>query len=141
MSALAATLALIDAAPEQAVPEQAAQLLAAGEQVLATWLVAHGETPTTQLREGFRLLALQRQGARRDPSFNACRETCRELVYHYNAIQVATPTAGATLLVMMRFVARHLALFVDGKLAAQGVGEFCCASRPLRESDTVAEQN
>jgi len=140
MSALAATLALIDAASGQAAPDEAAQLLAAGEDVLSAWLVAHGETPTTETREGFRLLALHRQGARLDPSFNACRETCRELVFHYNAIRVATPAEGAPLLVMMRFVARHLALFVAGKLAEQGVGEFCCSSRPLRESDTVADQ-
>jgi hypothetical protein len=37
--------------------------------------------------EGFLLLALHRQGAKGDPSFDACRETCRELVYDYNLIR------------------------------------------------------
>ena len=36
--------------------------------------------------ESFRLLALHRQGARGVPSFNACRETCREIAYHYNLL-------------------------------------------------------
>ena len=52
-----------------------------GERVLERWLEARGETPTAARREGFRLLALHRQGARGDPSFNACRESCRELAY------------------------------------------------------------
>jgi hypothetical protein len=26
----------------------------------------------------------------------------------------------------------HLELFVEGKLQAAGLGEFCCSSRPLR---------
>ena len=43
--------------------------------------------------EGFRLLALHRQGARGDPSFNACRETCRELVYHRNCVLPRAPDA------------------------------------------------
>jgi hypothetical protein len=35
---------------------------------------------------------------------------------------------------------RHLALFVGGKLQVEGLGDFCCASRPLRqESATIAE--
>ena len=64
----------------------AAELLRLGEIVLEHWLAAHGKTPTMEQREGFRLLALHRQGAKGEPSFNACRETCRELVYHYNLI-------------------------------------------------------
>ena len=68
------------------------ELLALGEAILESWLAAHGETPTTRTVEGFRLLALHRQGARGDPSFNACRETCRELVYHR---QSRAPRAGA----------------------------------------------
>ena len=32
------------------------------------------------------MLALHRQGARGEPSFNACRETCREIVYRCNLI-------------------------------------------------------
>ena len=61
-------------------------LLRASEEVLEHWIEARGEVPTQDEREGFRLLALHRQGAKGDPSFNACRETCREVVYHYNLI-------------------------------------------------------
>jgi hypothetical protein len=34
---------------------------------------------------------------------------------------------------MMAMLAKHLALFVGGKMQAEGLGEFCCASRPLRQ--------
>jgi hypothetical protein len=64
-----------------------ARLLALSEQVLEQWIIARGDTPTHETREGFRLLALHRQGARDLPSFNACRETCREIAYHYNLIE------------------------------------------------------
>jgi hypothetical protein len=33
---------------------------------------------------------------------------------------------------MMALLAMHLCLFVAGKLQNEGIGEFCCASRPLR---------
>ncbi len=33
-------------------------------------------------------------------------------------------------------VARHLVLFIDGKLENAGLGEFCCSSRPLRQRET-----
>jgi hypothetical protein len=33
---------------------------------------------------------------------------------------------------MASLVAMHLLLFVSGKLEVEGLGEFCCASRPLR---------
>jgi hypothetical protein len=36
-------------------------------------------------------------------------------------------------------VARHLALFVGGKLEVAGLGEFCCASRPLRQHETMMQ--
>ncbi len=113
--------------------ERAAAYLAAGEEVLENWLVAQGRAPTTAASEGFRLLALHRQGAKGDPSFNACRETCRELVYHYNVI-AAEPDGGAAAprAKMMRFVLNHLLLFIGGKMEVAGLGEFCCASRPLR---------
>lgn len=126
------TLAEIDTALEQPGAD-AATLLELGEQVLELWVSARGETPTTETREGFRLLALHRQGARGDASFNACRETCREVVWHYNLI-AAPGDAGAQQqrLTMMRFVVRHLLLFVGGKLEQSGLGDFCCASRPLR---------
>jgi hypothetical protein len=32
-------------------------------------------------------------------------------------------------------VCQHLALFVGGKLQVAGLGEFCCAARPLRAAD------
>ena len=64
----------------------AGELLTLGEETLSHWITARGDAPTDESKEGFRLLALHRQGARGEPSFNACRETCRELVYHYNLI-------------------------------------------------------
>ena len=73
--------------PASAPPVDCArEYLAAGEEVLENWLVAHGQAADRRQSEGFRLLALHRQAAKGDPSFNACRETCRELVYHYNVI-------------------------------------------------------
>ncbi|MEE9194498.1 MAG: hypothetical protein V3U44_01550 [Alphaproteobacteria bacterium] len=111
----------------------AGELLALGEQVLEHWVRAAGGTPTRRTREGFRLLALHRQGARGAPAFNACRETCRELVYHYNLITMQpdhpeTPQR----LRLAAMVALHLYLFVSGKMEVAGLGEFCCSSRPLR---------
>ena len=52
-------------------------LLGLAEESLEAWVHARGDAPTHEEREGFRLLALHHQGARGDPSFNACRETCR----------------------------------------------------------------
>jgi hypothetical protein len=85
----------------------------------------------------FRLLALHRQGAKDDPSFNACRETCRELAYHYNLVTMDADSAEITnRLLMMQMVSRHLYLFVSGKLQVAGLGDFCCSARPIRtESD------
>lgn len=110
------------------------EMLTLGEEVLQHWVIARGKEPTREKREGFRLLALHRQGADKDPSFNACRETCRELVYHYNLLTQQpdhreTPQRAA----MTAWVARHLLLFVSGKMETEQLGEFCCASRPLRE--------
>lgn len=112
------------------------ELLGLGETILERWVTAQGARPTAERSEGFRLLALQRQGARGEPSFNACRETCRELVYHYNLVRL-DPGSAATprRLRLAAMVARHLALFIDGKLEVAGLGEFCCSSRPLRERD------
>ena len=115
-------------------PGDAAEMLALGEEVLEHWVRARGEESTGELREGFRLLALHRQGCKDLPSFNACRETCRELVYHYNLLgpgggdEAAERRAG-----MMLLVARHLYLFVSGKMQVEQLGEFCCSSRPLRQ--------
>ena len=122
-------------APAAAAPpaERARAYLSAGEAVLENWLIAHEREPTDGAVEGFRLLALHRQGAKGDPSFNACRETCRELVYHHNVILSAPESAeAASRAVMMRFVLNHLYLFVAGKLEEAGLGEFCCSSRALR---------
>ena len=116
------------------------EFLSMGEAVLVAWLTSKGAEPTSAEVEGFRLLALHRQGAKGDPSFNACRETCRELAWHYNLISAEPGHAESSQrLAMMRLVARHLYLFVSGKLEEAGLGDFCCASRPLRAAgdDTV----
>lgn len=120
------------------VPSDAPELLALGEQTLEQWVLAKGKEPTSDLREGFRLLALHRQGADKEPSFNACRETCRELVYHYNLVTLQaddpeTPQRAR----MMAMVANHLYLFTSGKMESEQLGEFCCASKPLRETVDV----
>ncbi|NIP18820.1 MAG: hypothetical protein GWM87_12200 [Xanthomonadales bacterium] len=107
-------------------------LLRLGEEVLEHWVVAKGLESTKDLREGFRLLALHRQGAQGEPSFNACRETCRELVYHYNLLtmQPEHPETENRLR-MMALVANHLFLFISGKMESAQLGEFCCSSKPL----------
>jgi hypothetical protein len=116
-------------------PEDAATLLALGETSLEHWVMAKSKEPTQDQREGFRLLALHRQGADKDPSFNACRETCRELVYHYNLLtQQADHPESDQRARMMGWVANHLYLFICGKLETEQLGEFCCASKPLRET-------
>ena len=134
------TLAAIDAevaafSPQADAPAAAAALLALAEDVLERWVAARGEAPTSDTREGFRLLALHRQGAQDTPSFNACRETCREIAYHYNVIRLEPDDPRcAQRQRMMALLVRHLALFVSGKMQAEALGEFCCASRPLHAS-------
>ena len=117
-----------------ATVEDGAEMLALGEAILEHWVRARGKEPTRDEREGFRLLALHRQGADKDPSFNACRETWRELVYHYNllALEPDHPES-AQRACMMALVANHLYLFISGKMESEQLGEFCCSSRPLRE--------
>ncbi len=84
-------------------------------------------------REDFRLLALHRQGATRDPSFNACRETCREIAWHYNLLTMQPEHEETTHRVeMMKMVCNHLLLFISGKMQVAELGEFCCSSKPLR---------
>lgn len=113
---------------------EAPELLGLGEEILEHWVRARGKEPTEDLREGFRLLALHRQGADKEPSFNACRETCRELVYHYNLLTLEPDhEASAQRARMMVLVANHLYLFISGKMQAGQLGEFCCSSRPVRE--------
>jgi hypothetical protein len=112
MRSLAELEAVFDAPP--AMPdEQAAalELLEASEEVLEHWVEARGEEPTTDTREGFRLLALHRQGAKGDPSFNAC---LTDRLY------------------MMAMVSKHLYLFVSGKMQVAELGEFCCSAKPIR---------
>ena len=110
-------------------------LLVLADEVLEHWIVARGDSPTSEQREGFRLLALHHQGTRGVPSFNACRETCREIVYHYNLLHLEPDDAkNSQRQRMMAMLVRHLALFVFGKMQVERLGEFCCASRPLREA-------
>ena len=114
------------------------EFLAMGEAVLVAWLASKEVEPTDKEVEGFRLLALHRQGAKGDPSFNACRETCREIVYHRNLVlhDPASPGVAATVR-LGAMVVRHLALFIGGKLEEAGLGEFCCSSRPVRQAETL----
>ena len=111
------------------------------EAVLEAWLLAKGAEPTNETVEGFRLLALHRQGAKGEPSFNACRETCREIVYLRNVVALYDddPAQQHHHLRLQAMVLRHLALFVGGKLQEAGLGDFCCSSRPIRnaQSETV----
>ena len=119
----------LDALPHPS-PEE---LLAIAEEVLEHWITARGAQPTAEEREVFRLLALHRQGAQGEPSFNACRETCREIAYHCNLLCAEPESAAiAQRHHMMLLLVKHLTLFVSGKLQAAGLGEFCCSSRPLR---------
>ena len=113
------------------MPNPADQVLKLGEFVLENWLVAKGREPTMETREGFRLLALHRQGTRGDPSFNACRETCRELVFHVNSFKA---NADSKHIVSSIMVVKHLLLFIKGKLEHSDIGEFCCSSKPLRST-------
>jgi hypothetical protein len=121
--------------PTPDIQATAENLLKASEEVLEHWVTARGEVPTDEDREGFRLLALHRQGAKGDPSFNACRETCREVVYHYNLVTLQPEHSDITdRLHMMGLVSKHLYLFVSGKLQIAGLGEFCCAAKPIRSA-------
>lgn len=139
MDRLAAIIEAADADLATSAPAVAEELLGIGETILERWLAAHGAMPTRQRVEGFRLLALHRQAAKGDPSFNACRETCRELVYHHNLVRLDPAHAEtARRLRLAAMVARHLTLFIDGKLETAGLGEFCCSSRPLRERDAAS---
>jgi hypothetical protein len=111
-------------------------LLARAEAVLEEWVRVRGEQPTQDKVETFRLLALHRQGARGVPSFNACRETCREIAYHYNLLGAGSDERIAR---MMEMLVAHLELFVRGKMEVEGLGDFCCASRPLRDKEETID--
>lgn len=115
----------------------AREMLGLAEQVLEHWVCARGEEPTVDLREGFRLLALHRQGSRELPSFNACRETCRELAWHFNLLELEPGHDEAPRRArMMALLANHLCLFVAGKLEVEQFGDFCCSAKPLRLAET-----
>jgi len=116
----------------------AATLLQASEEILEHWITARGDVPTRDKREGFRLLALHRQGAKGDPSFNACRETCREIAYHYNLVTMRDEPADITdRLCMLAMISKHLYLFVSGKMQVAELGEFCCSAKSIRSADAV----
>ena len=118
---------------------RAAELLQASEEVLEHWITARGDVPTSDKREGFRLLALHRQGAKGDPSFNACRETCREIAYHYNLVTMRDVYSDITdRLSMLAMISKHLYLFVSGKMQVAELGEFCCSAKPVRAADSAA---
>jgi hypothetical protein len=122
--------------PADADPQTNAEaLLVIGEEVLEHWIRARGEEPTDDTREGFRLLALHRQGAKNDPSFNACRETCRELAYYYNLVTMQPDHTETTDRVgFMKMISSHLYFFISGKMQVAELGEFCCSSKPIRQS-------
>ena len=134
MRSLTALESAIEAgAAENAAPQHAEALLRIAEEVIEHWVVARGDEPTEDEREGFRLLALHRQGAKGDPSFNACRETCREIAYHYNLVTLDAEAAEtAKRVMMMQMVTNHLFLFISGKMQVAELGEFCCSSKPIR---------
>ena len=116
----------------------AAELLVLSEEALEHWVMAKGDTPTDDEREGFRLLALHRQGTKGDPSFNACRETCRELCYYHNLVASDPDHPDiAKRLKLATLVAKHLFLFVSGKMEVENLGEFCCSARPIRTADAA----
>jgi hypothetical protein len=117
---------------------RAGELLQASEEVLEHWITARGDVPTSDKREGFRLLALHRQGAKGDPSFNACRETCREIAYHYNLVTMRDVYSDITdRLSMLAMISNHLYLFVSGKMQVAELGEFCCSAKSVRAADVI----
>lgn len=121
---------------EGSVVARARELLNFGEDVLEHWIVAKSLAPTFDEVEGFRLLALHRQGAKGDGSFIACRESCRELAYHYNLLSLEPDHPDTSRrLVNMRLLARHIYYFVSGKMQSAQLGEFCCSSRAVRRGD------
>ncbi|MDJ0904982.1 MAG: hypothetical protein QNI96_03085 [Woeseiaceae bacterium] len=129
-------LAAIDVEADPQVA--AAKFLQLSEEVLEHWVTAHGHEPTDEQREGFRLLALHRQGTKGNPSFNACRETCREIAFHYNLVTMQPEHTEITHRAeMLRMVSNHLYLFVSGKLQIAALGEFCCSAKPIRSTDNL----
>ncbi len=115
------------------IAQRTEQLLADAQAAVTAWITAQGSEPTDDAVEGFQLLGLHRQAARLDPSFNACRESCRELIYQCNVASAAEDHAEQDKrLRLAAMVGDHIALFVAGKLETAGLGTFCCAARPVR---------
>ena len=141
MRSLAELEAVFDSPlPTPDIQAAAEDLLRASEEVLEHWIEARGEIPTDDEREGFRLLALHRQGTKGDPSFNACRETCREVAYHYNLITMQPEPADITdRLYMLALISKQMYLLVSCKLQVAGLGEFCCSSKPIRTAQDHGE--
>jgi hypothetical protein len=139
VSEMESAIAAVTTDPD--VQSAADELLKISEEIIEHWIIARGDVPTDETREGFRLLALHRQGAKGDPSFNACRETCREVAYHYNLISMRPGDAETTdRLEMMMMISNHLFLFISGKMQVAGLGEFCCSSKPIRLSPEIESQ-
>lgn len=130
IDALGSAIGAVDTTEPRATADE---LLRLSEAVLERWVEARGDEPTADTREGFRLLALHRQGAKGEPSFNACRETCREIAYYYNLITLEPEHAEIThRALLMQMVSTHLHLFISGKLEVAGLGDFCCSAKPVR---------
>ncbi len=131
LAEIEAAIAAVSAEPDPQAA--AAELVKISEEVLQHWIVAKDAVPTDETREGFRLLGLHRQGATGDPSFNACRETCREVAYYFNLITLdPNHTETTDRVEMMKMISNHLYLFVSGKMQVAGLGDFCCSSKPIR---------
>ena len=119
------------------------ELLALGEAILETWLAAHGEIADDRARrKAFACWRCTARARAATPSFNACRETCRELVYHHNLVRLdpAHPISRAACGSVQWWRGTWL-LFIGGKLEVAGLGEFCCAARPLRRARGLGTAN
>ncbi len=143
MRELAEIETLLDAdVPDGSPAAIAADYLALADETMLHWLAARELEPTDAKKEGFSLLAWHRQACKGDPTFNACRETCREIAYHYNLVTL-DPEHEATRarLNMMRMVTKHLYLFITNKMMDEKVGEFCCSSKVNRLNKHEINQN
>ena len=143
MRELAEIETLLDAdVPDGSPANIAAAYLALAAETMLHWLAARELEPTDAKKEGFSLLAWHRQACKGDPTFNACRETCREIAYHYNLVTL-DPEHEATRarLNMMRMVTKHLYLFITNKMMDEKVGEFCCSSKVNRLNKHEINQN
>ncbi len=139
MERLDAIIAMPTAALASAGGRLADELLLIGETALESWVRSRGETPTEATVGGLpaagaappgraRRAELQRlprdlPRAGLSPQLRRRRDRCAETVRKLRL--------GA-------MVARHLVLFIDGKLETAGLGEFCCSSRAVRQHDAAS---